>query len=176
MHSIQPCLCTDPARPSVRPPPDAHMLSHRHGRHSSTPAALASPQVETGGEDAYFIRRSGRGACGVADGVGSWVMDGVNPAEFPRCVRVSCWPVVRPQLHLPPAVSQHLDRRLGASYGFCRWMWICLRAGTRCSSCAVQCFTPDWARWQDMRLRAVAGKSAVCCHRNLTAAVTTEAS
>ena len=45
-----------------------------------------SPQVETGGEDAYFIMRSGRGACGVADGVGSWVMDGVNPAEFPRCV------------------------------------------------------------------------------------------
>jgi hypothetical protein len=63
------------------------MLLYHHVRRSSTPTA--SPQVETGGEDAYFIMRSGRGACGVADGVGSWVMDGVNPAEFPRCGKLN---------------------------------------------------------------------------------------
>jgi len=41
-------------------------------------------KAATGGEDAYFISTARNGAVAVADGVGSWVMDGVNPAEFPR--------------------------------------------------------------------------------------------
>ncbi len=41
-------------------------------------------QLTTGGEDAYFISTAGAGAVAVADGVGSWIVDGVNPADFPR--------------------------------------------------------------------------------------------
>lgn len=36
-----------------------------------------------GGEDAYFVHKSSR-AIGVADGVGSWVERGVDPAAYPR--------------------------------------------------------------------------------------------
>ena len=46
--------------------------------------------MASGGEDAYFMSREGRGAAGVADGVGSWIVDGVNPAEFPRCQLTLC--------------------------------------------------------------------------------------
>lgn len=35
-----------------------------------------------GGEDAFFISHVGGGALGVADGVGGWAEDGVNPAEY----------------------------------------------------------------------------------------------
>ncbi|KAK9823555.1 hypothetical protein WJX72_003722 [[Myrmecia] bisecta] len=41
-------------------------------------------KMETGGEDAYFVSSIGMGAVGVADGVGSWAEDGVDPAQYPR--------------------------------------------------------------------------------------------
>ncbi|CAD7695848.1 unnamed protein product [Ostreobium quekettii] len=37
-----------------------------------------------GGEDAYFVSTAGLGGIGVADGVGSWASDGVDPARYPR--------------------------------------------------------------------------------------------
>jgi protein phosphatase PTC7 len=71
------------ARPM--PEPESEDFSGEEVRLVCAARLLPHPdKVKTGGEDAYFISRSGRGACGVADGVGSWVMDGVNPAEFPR--------------------------------------------------------------------------------------------
>lgn len=41
-------------------------------------------QIKKGGEDAFFVSHIGRGAVGVADGVGSWSNDGVDPALYPR--------------------------------------------------------------------------------------------
>lgn len=42
-------------------------------------------QVDTGGEDAWFISQMGGGAIGVSDGVGGWRESGVNPGgELPR--------------------------------------------------------------------------------------------
>lgn len=38
--------------------------------------------MTTGGEDAFFVSAVGYGAMGVADGVGSWRADGVNPAIY----------------------------------------------------------------------------------------------
>lgn len=37
-----------------------------------------------GGEDAYFVSTAGLGGMGVADGVGSWAQEGVDPARYPR--------------------------------------------------------------------------------------------
>eukprot|EP00955_Chlamydomonas_euryale_P046801 353509-Chlamydomonas_euryale.AAC.7 len=37
-------------------------------------------QVSYGGEDAHFVSNIGGGAIGVADGVGGWQAEGVNPA------------------------------------------------------------------------------------------------
>eukprot|EP00198_Chlamydomonas_reinhardtii_P010821 XP_001700158.1 predicted protein [Chlamydomonas reinhardtii] len=47
---------------------------------------IPHPQkTKTGGEDAYFLSAAGRGAMGVADGVGSWSADdGVDPANYSR--------------------------------------------------------------------------------------------
>ena len=42
-------------------------------------------QAHYGGEDAFFISEAGGGAFGIADGVGSWAEEGVNPAG--RCSR-----------------------------------------------------------------------------------------
>lgn len=41
-------------------------------------------QVEKGGEDVFFVSQVGRGAVAVADGVGSWSSDGVDPALYPQ--------------------------------------------------------------------------------------------
>ncbi|KAG2486628.1 hypothetical protein HYH03_014685 [Edaphochlamys debaryana] len=42
-------------------------------------------KTKTGGEDAFFLSAAGRGAMGVADGVGSWSSgDGVDPALYSR--------------------------------------------------------------------------------------------
>ena len=37
-------------------------------------------QRSYGGEDAHFVSDIGGGALGIADGVGGWVRDGINPA------------------------------------------------------------------------------------------------
>ena len=37
-------------------------------------------QRSYGGEDAHFVSNIGGGALGIADGVGGWVRDGINPA------------------------------------------------------------------------------------------------
>ncbi|GLC42781.1 hypothetical protein PLESTB_001417400 [Pleodorina starrii] len=42
-------------------------------------------KTKSGGEDAFFLSAAGRGALGVADGVGSWSSDdGVDPAAYSR--------------------------------------------------------------------------------------------
>ena len=41
-------------------------------------------EVLTGGEDAYFASSAFYGAMGVADGVGSWGGDGVDPAFYAK--------------------------------------------------------------------------------------------
>lgn len=41
-------------------------------------------KIEEGGEDAFFISTYGYGAAGIADGVGSCILDGINPADFAR--------------------------------------------------------------------------------------------
>ena len=38
-----------------------------------------------GGEDAFFVSDALWGAIGVADGVGSWNLDGVDPSFYSRC-------------------------------------------------------------------------------------------
>lgn len=47
-------------------------------------------KVAKGGEDAFFISSTGSGALGVADGVGSWSGDGVDPALYPRDLMRNC--------------------------------------------------------------------------------------
>lgn len=50
-------------------------------------AVLPHPdKVATGGEDAFFVSSHGQGAFGVADGVGGWNMEGVDPSRYSRCV------------------------------------------------------------------------------------------
>ena len=41
-------------------------------------------KVETGGEDAFFVSSHGQGAFGVADGVGGWNLEGVDPSRYSR--------------------------------------------------------------------------------------------
>ena len=43
-------------------------------------------KVETGGEDAFFVSSHGQGAFGVADGVGGWNLEGVDPSRYSRSV------------------------------------------------------------------------------------------
>lgn len=47
-------------------------------------------KVEKGGEDAFFVTSAGCGAVGVADGVGGWSEDGVDPALYARTLMVRC--------------------------------------------------------------------------------------
>lgn len=49
--------------------------------------AFGGQQLEAGkgGEDAFFISTALWGAVGVADGVGSWTTDGVDPSLYSRC-------------------------------------------------------------------------------------------
>lgn len=49
-------------------------------------AGVMAPHVEKEGrgEDAFFVAARGRGAIGVADGVGGWNQEGVNPGNFSR--------------------------------------------------------------------------------------------
>ena len=50
-------------------------------------AVLPHPdKAETGGEDAFFVSSHGQGAFGVADGVGGWNMEGVDPSRYSRSV------------------------------------------------------------------------------------------
>eukprot|EP00803_Ostreobium_quekettii_P009370 evm.model.scf_2408.2 EVM.evm.TU.scf_2408.2 scf_2408:14604-21143(+) len=41
-------------------------------------------KVDKGGEDAFFVSGAGLGAFGVADGVGGWAADGIDPALYSR--------------------------------------------------------------------------------------------
>lgn len=47
-------------------------------------------KAATGGEDAFFVSSWGQGAVGVADGVGGWAAEGVNPALYPRRLMEAC--------------------------------------------------------------------------------------
>ncbi|XP_065830409.1 protein phosphatase PTC7 homolog [Oscarella lobularis] len=43
------------------------------------------------GHDAYFVTRTAAcTAAGVADGIGSWAKDGINPSEFPSLLMTRC--------------------------------------------------------------------------------------
>ena len=51
------------------------------------PAGVVLPhpdKTDTGGEDAFFVSSHGRGAFGVADGVGGWNLEGVDPSRYSR--------------------------------------------------------------------------------------------
>ena len=53
-------------------------------------AALPHPdKAQTGGEDAFFVSSHGQGAFGVADGVGGWNMEGVDPSRYSRSAPTS---------------------------------------------------------------------------------------
>ena len=53
--------------------------------HGSAGIVLPHPdKTETGGEDAFFVSSHGRGAFGVADGVGGWNLEGVDPSRYSR--------------------------------------------------------------------------------------------
>ena len=43
-----------------------------------------TPQASYGGEDAFFTSDVGGGALGVADGVGGWQEEGINPADYSK--------------------------------------------------------------------------------------------
>ncbi|GAB4813840.1 hypothetical protein N2152v2_000886 [Parachlorella kessleri] len=47
-------------------------------------------KAESGGEDAFFVSGQGLGAVGVADGVGGWALEGINPALYPRQLLEQC--------------------------------------------------------------------------------------
>lgn len=54
-------------------------------------ASIPHPaKAATGGEDAFFVSTTGRGAFGVADGVGGWAAEGVDPALYPRRLMAAC--------------------------------------------------------------------------------------
>ncbi|EFJ47980.1 hypothetical protein VOLCADRAFT_117754, partial [Volvox carteri f. nagariensis] len=79
------------AEPSVRLPPaegGAAATGPRHHLAQLQPYLYHERPLrltKTGGEDAFFISSAGRGALGVADGVGSWSSDdGVDPAAYSR--------------------------------------------------------------------------------------------
>lgn len=59
------------------------------------PAGVVLPhpdKAETGGEDAFFVSSHGRGAFGVADGVGGWNLEGVDPSRYSRSAHFMCQP------------------------------------------------------------------------------------
>jgi TolA-binding protein len=54
-------------------------------------------KAATGGEDAFFVSACGRGAVGVADGVGGWAAQGVDPSLYPRRFVAACEEVLQEQ-------------------------------------------------------------------------------
>ncbi len=67
----------------------AHSLPHPDKRHK-------------GGEDAFFVSNSGCGALGVADGVGGWIEDGIDPGDYSRYGLVwrVCWCFLSKNAHM----------------------------------------------------------------------------
>ena len=53
-------------------------------------------KASSGGEDAFFVSSWGQGAIGVADGVGGWAAEGVNPALYPRRLMTACEEALAP--------------------------------------------------------------------------------
>lgn len=72
--------------PAVLGPSAFGCLPHFH----FAALALASLQVHTGGEDAFFISNAGHGALGVSDGVSAWAEDGIDPGEYSRTLVQYC--------------------------------------------------------------------------------------
>ena len=76
-----------PATPPPATPPRAR--SHPPGTLRLVAGAAAIPhpaKADTGGEDAHFVLATGLGCAGVADGVGGWAAEGVDPALFSRAL------------------------------------------------------------------------------------------
>ena len=63
-------------------------------------------QRSYGGEDAHFVSDVGGGALGIADGVGGWVRDGINPAG--ASAGHPCCPVVQ-QCLTSSAAAKHMN-------------------------------------------------------------------
>ena len=47
-------------------------------------------KAATGGEDSFFVSTHGLGALAVADGVGGWAAEGIDPALYPRRLMAAC--------------------------------------------------------------------------------------
>lgn len=56
-------------------------------------------KVLTGGEDAFFVCSSGCGSMGVADGVGSWITDGIDPSLYPKGLMRSVFEYLKSESH-----------------------------------------------------------------------------
>jgi protein phosphatase PTC7 len=68
-----------PYRPASHPPGTLRLVAGA--------ASVPHPsKAERGGEDAHFVSAAGLGAAGVADGVGGWAAEGVDPAFFSRAL------------------------------------------------------------------------------------------
>ena len=63
-------------------------------------------KVETGGEDAFFVSSHGRGAFGVADGVGGWNLEGVDPSRYSRSASYLSSPCFFPSHATTPTIEQ----------------------------------------------------------------------
>jgi len=68
----------------VATPPDFPVMKETLGLVAAGHIVPHIAKKTRGGEDAYFVSTAGRGGIGVADGVGSWANDGVDPARYPR--------------------------------------------------------------------------------------------
>ena len=87
---VPPCRALPPPLDleELRPPTPVDLSKPRgNWRLVSLAASAMLPhpdKLDTGGEDACFVNSLGQGAFGVADGVGGWAADGIDPAPFSR--------------------------------------------------------------------------------------------
>ncbi|GAB4817901.1 hypothetical protein N2152v2_004947 [Parachlorella kessleri] len=81
-------------------------------------------KAETGGEDAFFVSREGCGAMGVADGVGGWAAEGIDPALYPRELLAACQDGLEHHAEDPFQLLQHAHQHAHAP-GSCT---VCLAA------------------------------------------------
>lgn len=71
-------------------------------------------QEETGGEDAFFVSSKGCGSFGVADGVGEWAEEGVDPSKYPaEFMDAAAQMLGKPMNSKPPRVLDVLSHAYG---------------------------------------------------------------
>jgi hypothetical protein len=80
---------------TVEPPVDGEGAASGQLRLLSAGASMPhAAKAATGGEDAFFLSSLGLGAVGVADGVGGWAAQGVDPSLYPRALVAACQQVL----------------------------------------------------------------------------------